>query len=43
MILDPRIATKSYGSVILKSLPPARLTFDLDDIAAAVPPVISRQ
>lgn len=43
VILDPRIATKSYGSVILKSLPPARLTFDLDDIAAAVPPVISRQ
>lgn len=38
VILDPRIATKSYGNGILKSLPPARLTFDLEDIAAAVSP-----
>jgi ATP-dependent DNA helicase DinG len=39
VLLDPRIATKPYGRTILKSLPPARLTFDLDDIADAVPPV----
>jgi ATP-dependent DNA helicase DinG len=36
VILDPRIATKRYGRVILQSLPPARLTFDLDDVAEAV-------
>lgn len=39
VLLDPRIATKSYGRSILKSLPPARITFDLEDIAGAVPPV----
>ncbi len=39
VLLDPRIATKSYGRIILKSLPPARLTWDLDDIAEAVAPV----
>ncbi len=36
VLLDPRIATKRYGSVILKSLPPAKLTFDLEDVAEAV-------
>jgi len=36
VILDPRIATKHYGRTILKSLPPARLTFDLEDVAEAV-------
>ena len=36
VILDPRIATKRYGRMILQSLPPARLTFDLDDVAEAV-------
>jgi ATP-dependent DNA helicase DinG len=36
VLLDPRIATKRYGRTILKSLPPARLTFDLEDIAEAV-------
>jgi len=39
VLLDPRIATKSYGRSILRSLPPARLTFDIEDVAAAVPPV----
>jgi ATP-dependent DNA helicase DinG len=43
VLLDPRIATKPYGRTILKSLPPARLTFDLDDIADAVPPVRSEK
>lgn len=42
VLLDPRIATKSYGRTILKSLPPARLTFDLEDIAEAVSPVSKR-
>lgn len=36
VLLDPRIATKRYGRTILKSLPPARLTFDLEDIAEAI-------
>lgn len=36
VLLDPRIATRHYGRMILKSLPPARLTFDLEDVAEAV-------
>jgi len=31
-ILDPRLITKGYGSQILKSLPSATLTHDLDDV-----------
>jgi ATP-dependent DNA helicase DinG len=38
VLLDPRIAMKAYGRTILKSLPPARLTFDLEDVATAVTP-----
>lgn len=38
VLLDPRIATKAYGRTILKSLPPARMTFDLEDVASAVSP-----
>ncbi len=38
VILDSRIITRAYGRTILKSLPPARLTTDLDDIARAIPP-----
>ena len=38
VLLDPRIITRAYGKTILRSLPPARLTFDLEDVAAAVPP-----
>lgn len=40
VLLDPRIATKNYGRSILRSLPPARITYDLDDVATAVPPII---
>jgi len=36
VILDPRIATKNYGREILRSLPPARLSSDLEDVARAV-------
>jgi len=38
VIMDARIITKSYGKSILKSLPPARLTHDVEDIARAVLP-----
>lgn len=38
VILDPRIATREYGKVLLESLPPARITTDLEDIARAVNP-----
>jgi ATP-dependent DNA helicase DinG len=37
VILDSRLITKAYGRTILRSLPPARFTTDLDDIAQAVP------
>ncbi|HHW18545.1 MAG TPA: ATP-dependent DNA helicase [Firmicutes bacterium] len=38
VILDPRIVTKHYGKSILKSLPPARLTSDIEEVRRAVPP-----
>jgi len=38
VILDSRIITRPYGAFILKSLPPARLTTDLNDIARAISP-----
>lgn len=38
VILDSRIITKPYGAFILKSLPPARLTTELNDIARAISP-----
>ncbi|MGI6643182.1 MAG: ATP-dependent DNA helicase [Bacillota bacterium] len=41
VLLDPRIMMRSYGRVILKSLPPARLSHDIDDIALAVASVTS--
>ncbi|HHW26611.1 MAG TPA: ATP-dependent DNA helicase [Firmicutes bacterium] len=37
VLLDPRILTKSYGRSVLKSLPPARFTDDIEEIAKAVP------
>lgn len=36
VLLDPRVLSRSYGKFILKSLPPARITRDLDDVARAV-------
>ncbi len=36
VLLDPRILTKSYGKSVLNSLPPARFTDDIDDVARAV-------
>ncbi|MBI4469477.1 MAG: ATP-dependent DNA helicase [Acidobacteria bacterium] len=47
-VLDPRIRTKGYGAVFLKSLPPCPVTHQLDDIArifvrhSAAPPRESR-
>ena len=38
VILDPRIATRDYGKILLESLPAAKLTTELDDIARAVNP-----
>lgn len=38
VILDTRLLTRQYGASILKSLPPARLTNDLNDIARAIAP-----
>ena len=38
VILDSRIITRAYGKFILKSLPPAKFTTDLDDIARAIAP-----
>ena len=38
VILDPRIATRDYGKLLLESLPPARITTELEDIARAVNP-----
>lgn len=32
-ILDPRLRTKEYGEVIVKSLPPAKVTVRMEDIA----------
>ena len=32
-ILDPRVRTKSYGQVFLQSLPPCRLTSEIDELA----------
>ncbi len=37
VLLDPRILSKSYGRLVLSSLPPARFSDDIDDIAEAVP------
>jgi len=31
-VLDPRLRTRSYGGRFLEALPPAPVTFDLDDI-----------
>jgi ATP-dependent DNA helicase DinG len=31
-ILDPRVVTKSYGRLFLESLPPARLTRNIEDV-----------
>ncbi len=39
VLLDPRIMVRGYGKIILNSLPPARLSFDIDDVAAAVSPM----
>ncbi len=32
-VLDPRLRTKGYGKQFLNSLPPVRVTSDLDDVA----------
>lgn len=32
-VLDPRLRTKMYGQTFLKSLPPCRVTSDIDDLA----------
>ena len=32
MICDPRLKTKSYGKIFLKSLPPVPRTENLDDV-----------
>jgi ATP-dependent DNA helicase DinG len=33
-ILDPRLRTKSYGKLFLKSIPPCRVTSQIEDAAA---------
>jgi ATP-dependent DNA helicase DinG len=33
-VLDPRLRTKSYGRLFLKSLPPSRVTSRISDLAA---------
>jgi len=33
-VLDPRLVTKPYGRVFLESLPPCRVTEELDDVEA---------
>lgn len=33
-ILDPRLRTKAYGRLFLESLPPCRVTSNIDDLAA---------
>ncbi len=33
-VLDPRLRTKSYGAIFLKSLPPCPVTDDLEDVGA---------
>jgi ATP-dependent DNA helicase DinG len=40
-ILDPRLRTKSYGRDFLNSLPKARVTSDLDEVAAAFSPTVN--
>jgi ATP-dependent DNA helicase DinG len=32
-ILDPRVQNKGYGRVFLNSLPPCRVTSEIDDVA----------
>ncbi|HYY59148.1 MAG TPA: ATP-dependent DNA helicase [Pyrinomonadaceae bacterium] len=32
-VLDPRLRTKAYGRVFLESLPPCRITSDMEDVA----------
>jgi ATP-dependent DNA helicase DinG len=32
-VLDPRLRTKAYGRMFLESLPPCRITSDIDDVA----------
>ncbi len=32
-VLDPRLRTKAYGRLFLESLPPVRVTADIDDVA----------
>src|SRR5881227_359347 len=33
-VLDPRLRTKMYGQTFLQSLPPCRITSDIDDLAS---------
>ena len=35
-VLDPRLRTKSYGRLFLKSLPPCRVTSSIDELASMV-------
>ena len=35
-VLDPRLTTKIYGRLFLKSLPPCRVTSSIDELAAMV-------
>jgi ATP-dependent DNA helicase DinG len=32
-VLDPRLRTKAYGRLFLESLPPCRVTSNIEDIA----------
>jgi len=32
-VLDPRLRTQGYGKQFLKSLPPCRVTSDIEDVA----------
>jgi ATP-dependent DNA helicase DinG len=38
-VLDPRLRTKSYGRTFLQSLPPCRVTSEIDDLAGVFEPV----
>jgi len=37
-VLDPRLKTKSYGRLFLKSLPQCRVTSNITDIASVFEP-----
>lgn len=41
-VLDPRLRTKSYGQTFLKSLPPCRVTSNIDDLARVFDTEVSR-